>query len=305
MEFFGKDYIEAEKLPLKNLDVVKIKGNAQAGIPNRYKVGDKTVRGIQLGPAPVGPEIQGVEKRGRFALPGTNAAIRGYLDNGDKSGGSNPSSWDKDDINLLDRFVRGITAKDVENAEKNRTYQELQEQYKNKRFAGKKLELFWGDTPDSVKERIEMMESVNNNRNEEPVRLQKELEDARMLGEAQNNSIRALNASNSNEAFMKNKFLLLQDQEAHRKKIEDARYDERQKEARRERDQEQLRYEERLRNELRRESAQLDRQQMMDKFTIRQYEDREDRLDREEKRDEDKELQRALSAIGGDFSSFF
>lgn len=310
MELFNKDeYIEPEKLPLKNLDVVRIKGDAEAGIPNRYKVGDKTVTGIQLGPAPVGPEIKGVEKRGRFALPGTNAAIRGYLDKGNKFGGSNPSSWDKDDIHPIDRLIRRITPKDLENAEKNRTYQELQEQFKNKRFAGKKLEIFWGDTPESVQERIDMMKSVSNKKKTEPSRVIDDLENARILGEAQNASIRALNTSNSNEAFLKNKFFYLNNQEKTRQGVEDNRYNERTElENNRytaERETEKLRYEERLQNDLRREKAQLDRDERRDDFMMQQYNDQQDRLDRAEEREDRRAVRAAAESIFNVLGSFF
>lgn len=309
MEFFNNDeYIESEKLPLKNLDVVRIKGDAEAGIPDRYRVGDKTVTGITLGPAPVGLGNQGVEKRGGFALPGTNAAIRGYLDKGNKYGGSNPASWDKDDIHQIDR-LRGITPQDIENAETNRTYQELQEQYKNKRFAGKKLEIFWGDTPESVEERIDMMKSVSNKRKTEPSRVIDDLENARILGEAQNNSIRASNTSNSNEAFLKNKFFYLNNQEKTRQGVEDKRYkerteieDDRYNENRR---SENLRYEEKLQNDLRREKAQLNRDERRDNFMLREYEDRQDRLDGAEKREERRALQQAIGAAAAALGSFF
>lgn len=298
MDLFGNgDYIDPVKLPLKNLDVVKIKGDTEEGIPNRYKVGDKTVTGIQLGPAPVGPKIVGVEKRGRFALPGTNAAIRGYLDKGNKFGGSNPASWDKDDIHPFDR-LRGITPKDLENAETNRTYQDLKEQYKNKRFAGKKLEIFWGDTPDSVEERINMMKTVSNKKKSEPSRVIDDLENARILGEAQNSGIRAENKASSNEAFVRNKFFFLNQQQEQRNEIEDNRY-------REQRRTENLRYEDRLQNDLRREKAQLDRDKRRDNFMLREYEDRQDRLDRAEKREDRRALQQAIGAAAAALGSFF
>lgn len=295
--FDNGDYINPVKLPLKNLDVVRIKGDAEKGIPNRYKVGDKTVTGIQLGPAPVGPKIVGVEKRGRFALPGTNAAIRGYLDKGNKFGGSNPASWDKDDIHPFDR-LRGITPKDLENAETNRTYQDLKEQYKNKRFAGKKLEIFWGDTPESVEERIDMMKTVSKQKKSEPSRVIDDLENARILGEAQNSGIRAENKANSSEAFMRNKFFLLNDQMNQRQEIEDKRYNE-------QRRTENLRYEERLQNDLRREKAQLARDERRDNFMLREYEDRQDRLDRAEKREDRRANMELGGAIFNALGSFF
>lgn len=309
MEAFNNDgYISPEKLPLKNLDVVRIKGDPDKRIPDRYRVGDKTVTGITLGDAPVGLGNQGVEKRGRFTLPGTNKAILKILDSGKKSGGSNPYGWDKDDIHPIDRLI-GITVKDLENAETNRTFQQLQEKYKNKRFAGENLKVYWGDTKESVEERIEMMKSVSNNRNNEPTRVQDDLEDARILGEAQNNSIRALNTSNSNEAFMKNKFFLLNEQDKTRRGIDDKRWEERTKvEDNRYNENkrtENLRYEEKLQNDLRREAAQLERDERRDNFMIRQYEDTQDRLDRAEDREGREALQEAMRAVGSAFGAFF
>lgn len=309
MEAFNNDgYISPEKLPLKNLDVVRIKGDPDKRIPDRYRVGDKTVTGITLGDAPVGLGNQGVEKRGRFTLPLTNHAILKILDSGKKSGGSNPYGWDKDDIHPIDRLI-GITPKDLENAETNRTFQELQELYKNKRFAGEKLKVYWGDTKDSVEERIGMMKSVSANRKDEPTRVQDDLEDARFLGEAQNNSIRALNTSNSNEAFLKNKFFYLNNQEKTRREVEDNRYNERTElENNRynaERDTENLRYEERLQNDLRREKAQLARDERRDNFMLREYEDRQDRLDRAEEREDRRAVRAAAESIFNVLGSFF
>lgn len=308
MEGFNTDdYVEPLIRDEKDLTIKKILGSVENRTPNRYRVGDKVVKGIELGDAPVGLGNQGVEKRNRFTLPGTNKLIRSYIKNGKKSGGSDPYAWDKDDLKGLDGLL--ISPKDLNNAETNDTFQRLKETYKDKRFAGKKLDIYWGDTDDSVQNRINMMQSVADKKRTEPDRVQDEIENAVILGEAQNSGIRSENQASRNDAFLKNKFFSMENERRANRQQDIDRLDDieerNEKRYQENRRTENLRYEDRLRNELRREKQGLERDKRLYDFQIRQYEDQQDRYDREEKKEKKEAFVDLLGDVFTGLSGFF
>ena len=77
MEF--RDYIRPDPLPKIKLDIKKQEGNVKEGIPNYYTIGDRTIKGIQLGEERVGHLIVGEGKRKGYSLPGAHKAIKGYV----------------------------------------------------------------------------------------------------------------------------------------------------------------------------------------------------------------------------------
>ena len=290
------DYIDPVIRPEKDLTLKKIPGSAEERRPNRYRIGDKVVKGVQLGDAPVGLGNQGPKPRNRFTVPGTNKMINWYLDNGSPYGGSNKSAWDKDDIKWGDRFL--ISPEDITNAQTNRTYQELEEEFKNRRFAGEKVKVYWGDTRESVENRIKMMQDVATKRQTEPERVQDQLENARILGEAQNSGIRAENTANRNDAFTKNRFMYMERKDSRQREQDRQRAERLEK-------KDNLRYEERLQNDLRREREQIQRDQRNFDFQMRKYEDMLERADERQEKEDRRYLMKSISDAFSSLGAFF
>lgn len=320
MEF--REYYKPKQLPKQSKEITTIKGDGEQGIPSTYRLGNRTITGIVLGPKPIGHVkrnekgelVPDVGKRGGYSLPGANKAILGYIKKPElKAGGTNPYGWDKDDIHPFDR-LRGVTVKDLENAENTDHLQRLKEKYKGRRFAGEEIGPQFGDRfykdaggklTDSVQERIKMMNDVKNKKFEETKRLRAELEAAGDKVDQTNLNRRIEENQNLKFAFLVNQSI---DNDKLRYANEQTRRAERSEDLIRDQnryDDRRLEYEAELRRQLNNDKAQLERQERMDDFMIRKYEDQEERLDRNEEREDRKALQRALSAVGAAFGGLF
>tara|TARA_B100001248_G_scaffold258288_2_gene242183 strand:+ start:80 stop:1045 length:966 start_codon:yes stop_codon:yes gene_type:complete len=320
MEF--RKYYDPKPLPKVSKEITTFKGDGEQGIPNTYRLGNRTVTGIELGPKPVGriqtndkgELVSNVGKRKGYSLPGANKAILGYIKKPElKTGGTNPYGWDKDDIHPFDR-LRGVTVQDLENAENTDHLQRLREKYKGRRFAGEAIGPQFGDriyenedgiVTDSVQERINMMNAVEAKKASEPKRLRQDLE-------AASDKVDSINLQRRIEDNQNLKFGYLVNQQIDADKLrysdEQTRKAERQEDIEREdlryKDK-KLQYEAELQRQLSRDKEQLNRQERMDNFMIREYEDRQDRLDRAEKREDRRANMELGGAIFNALGSFF
>ena len=293
-----RKYLQPLDLPKKDLSIkIENEGDGEAGIPRTYRIGDSVVEGVRLGPQPVGRKVAGEGKRGGYSLPGANAAIRNYIKNKEslKSGGKNKFSWDSDDIHWFDK-MRGVTTKDLENAELNEQLQSLRETHKNTRVAGQTLKKLgiepqFGDTVgqgkddlDSVQQRIQMLQSVNKQKREEPTRVRREIQEAINLGENQNRDIRADEYQANAFARLFNKDI---DQEAARQDEFDLEKDrfEFDKDRLKKQDKDRaLEFQQTRQDAIKRDLANLGIREKEFGLSQRRLDIEEDRLDREEKR---------------------
>lgn len=288
--------------------------------PLQTQIGDVIIRGEQYGDAPAGlaDPKKGVLKRSDrkgykgafglgFTLPGTATYIRNMVERGDrKKLGTNPEGWDEGDIGPVGRALN-VKAQDLINRETDLRRMKLAEmpEFKNRRMAGtdengnaRNLKVYFGDTEQSLRQRLKMAEDVAQKKISEPARVQKERTTARVLTDNQNTALRseensqlAIALANDNSVDAR----LFREGEA--KKTREFREDQVK--------QQRLDKEAAITRELLREKNQLARNERMDAFMIQKYNDAQDRLDRAEKREDRRALQQAIGAAAAALGSFF
>ena len=284
-------------LPKKETREMVIEGTGTGrGNPLQTQIGDITIMGEQYGDAPVGLGNQGEQKRSErdgykgFTIPGTGRYIREMVTRGDKTGGTNPNAWDEGDIGLTGKIL-GVTPQDLINREIDLRRMELAEdsRFKNKKLAGtnQDLQVYWGDTAESLQKRLDMAESVAQKKISEPQRVKKERTAARVLTDSQNTALRAEDISNL--AFAA----------THDSNVDAQLW--RQDQAK----QQRLDNEAAIRREFAREKNRLAREERMDSFMMQQYYDQQDRLDRADEKEDRKALQQAIGAAFSALGAFF
>ena len=295
-------------LPKKDTREMLIEGTGTGrNNPQKTQIGDITITGVQYGDAPVGLAKEGVQKRSEregykgFTLPGTATFIRNMVDRADKSGGTNPAAWDDGDIGPIGKLI-GVTPQDLINRETDLRRMALAEdpRFKNKKLAGtnKDLQVYFGDTAESLQKRLDMAESVAQRKISEPGRVEQDRTAARVLTEGQNREIRA--EEQRNLAFAA----------THDNNVEARLAREGEATANREwresqATQQRLDNEAQIRRELNREKTQLARQERMDNFMMQRYYDEQDRLDRADEREDRRALQQAIGAAFSALGGFF
>lgn len=295
-------------LPKKETREMVIEGTGTGrNNPLKTQIGDITITGEQYGDAPVGLGNQGVQKRSErdgykgFTMPGTATFIRNMVDRADKSGGTNPNAWDEGDIGPIGKFI-GVTPQDLINRETDLRRMRLAEdpRFKNKKLAGtnKDLQVYWGDTAESLQKRLNMAESVAQKKIDEPQRVQKERTAARVITDNQNTALRAEENSLLGIAIANDNAV---DARLHREGEATANREWREIQA----TQQRLDNEAAIRRELAREKNQLARQERMDNFMMQRYYDEQDRLDRADKREDRRALQQAIGAAFSALGGFF
>ncbi|MAP24108.1 MAG: hypothetical protein CMM87_01060 [Rickettsiales bacterium] len=295
-------------LPKKDTREMVIEGTGTGrNNPRQTQIGDITIMGEQYGDAPVGLGNQGVQKRSErdgykgFTVPGTATFIRNMVDRADKSGGTNPNAWDEGDIGPIGRLI-GVTPQDLINRETDLRRMRLAEdpRFKNKKLAGtnKDLQVYFGDTAESLQKRLDMAESVAQRKISEPQRVQRERTDARVITDNQNTALRAEEQRNLAFAATHDNNV---EARLHREGEATANREWRESQA----TQQRLDNEAAIRRELNREKNQLAREERMDNFMLQRYYDEQDRLDRAEKREERRAIQQAIGATFEALGSFF
>ena len=295
-------------LPKKETREMVIEGTGTGrNNPRQTQIGDIIIMGEQYGDAPVGLAKKGVQKRSErdgyrgFTIPGTATFIRNMVDRADKSGGTNPNAWDEGDIGPIGKLI-GVTPQDLINRETDLRRMRLAEdpRFKNKKLAGtnKDLQVYFGDTAESLQKRLDMAEDVARKKLKEPQRVQKERTTARVLTDNQNTALRAEENSLLGIAVANDNAV---DARKFREGEAIAAREWRESQA----TQQRLDNEAAIRRELARERNQLAREERMDSFMLREYEDRQDRLDRAEEREDRRALQRAIGAAAAALGSFF
>ena len=304
------------ELPKKDTREMIIEGTGIGrNNPLQTQIGDVIIRGEQYGDAPVGladPKVGVLKRSDRkgykgafglgFTLPGTARYIREMVERGDrKKFGTNPEGWDEGDILPFGKAL-GVTPQDLINRETDLRRMRLAEDpdFKNKKLAGtnEDLKVYFGDTRGSLERRLKMAEEVEKKKQSEPQRVKNERNAARILTENQNTALRAeensllgIAIANDNSVDAR-KFRETEARLAREFREDQVR-------------QQRLDNEAAIRRELAREATRLGREERMDNFMIRQYEDTQDRLDRAEKREEREALQEAMRAVGSAFGAFF
>ena len=295
-------------LPKKETREMVIEGTGTGrNNPRQTQIGDITIMGEQYGDAPVGLAKKGVQKRSErdgykgFTMPGTATFIRNMVDRADKSGGTNPNAWDEGDIGPIGKLI-GVTPQDLINRETDLRRMRLAEdpRFKNKKLAGtnKDLQVYFGDTAESLQKRLDMAENVAQKKLEEPRRVQKERINARVLTDAQNTALRAEDNSLLGIAVANDNAV---DARLFREGEATAAREWRESQA----TQQRLDNQAAISRELAREKLQLAREERMDTFMMQQYNDQQDRLDRAEGREDRRAVRAAAESIFNVLGAFF
>ena len=295
-------------LPKKETREMVIEGTGTGrNNPLKTQIGDITITGEQYGDAPVGLGSKGVQKRSErdgykgFTMPGTATFIRNMVDRADKSGGTNPNAWDEGDIGPIGKLI-GVTPQDLINRETDLRRMRLAEdpRFKNKKLAGtnKDLQVYFGDTAESLQKRLNMAESVAQKKIDEPQRVQKERTAARVITDNQNTALRAEDNSLLGIAIANDNNV---DARLFREGEATANRAWRESQA----TQQRLDNEAAIRRELSRDKNRLAREERMDNFMMKRYYDEQDRLDRADEKEDRKALQQAIGAAFSALGGFF
>ena len=295
-------------LPKKETREMVIEGTGTGrNNPRQTQIGDFTIMGEQYGDAPVGLGNKGVKKRSErdgyrgFTIPGTATYIRNLVDRADKSGGKNPNAWDEGDIGPIGKLI-GVTPQDLINRETDLRRMRLAEdpRFKNKKLAGtnKDLQVYFGDTSESLQKRLDMAEDVAQKKLEEPRRVQKERTNARVLTDTQNRALRAEDNTLLGIAVANDNAV-----DARKFREEEAKAAREWRESQAE--QQRLDNEAAITREFEREKNRLAREERMDTFMMQQYNDQQDRLDRAEGREDRRAVRAAAESIFNVLGAFF